>query len=141
MHKINLRDVYPEIYQKDYYILVPNELAETLDQFRRSENAFRVKTYRYRAYYSLERGAGIEQDILLTVATPDELYEGKVTRKQLHTAISQLPEKQARRIYAHYFLDMSEAEIARSEAVSQTAVHHAIQRGMKTLAAILKNIV
>ena len=140
MQTINLREFYPEIYQEDYFIAVPEELAQELDSFRRSENAFRVNTYRHQAYYSLERGEGIDQDILLTVATPDELHEEKVTRQQLHAAISQLPEKQAKRIYAYYFLDMDEHEIAEAAGVSQQAIHSAIRRAMRNLEKILKKI-
>ena len=107
MQTINLREFYPEIYQEDYFIAVPEELAQELDSFRRSENAFRVNTYRHQAYYSLERGEGIDQDILLTVATPDELHEEKVTRQQLHAAISHMPESRRSLRYANLCLLLS----------------------------------
>ena len=40
---------------------------------------------------------------------------GKLTKEQLHAAISMLPDKQAKRIYARYILGMSNAEIAKAE--------------------------
>jgi RNA polymerase sigma-70 factor (ECF subfamily) len=61
----------------------------------------------------------------------DEIYGKKLTRQQFYTAISQLPEKQAKRIYAYYFMDMDEPAIASAEGVSQQAVHTALQRGLK----------
>lgn len=38
---------------------------------------------------------------------PCEIYERKVTVEQLHAAIAALPDKQAKRIYAYYFLGRS----------------------------------
>lgn len=76
---------------------------------------------------------------LLELTLTDELYEKKLTNQQLHAAISQLPEKQAKRIYAYYFLDMDEPTIARTEGVSHQAVHSSIQHGLKRIEKILKN--
>ena len=70
--------------------------------------------------------------------SPCEIYERKVTVEQLHAAITALPDKQARRIYAYYFLGMSKAEIARAEGVAVNAVKDAISRGLKNLEKILK---
>nr|WP_237712701.1 sigma factor-like helix-turn-helix DNA-binding protein [Paenibacillus elgii] len=39
--------------------------------------------------------------------------------QQLHVAISALPDKQGKRIYAHYVLGISKSEIARAEGVSE----------------------
>ena len=72
-------------------------------------------------------------------STPDELYEKKLTNQQLYAAIRQLSENQAKRVYAYYFLDMDEYEIAKAEGISQQAVHSAICRAMRNLEKILKN--
>ena len=136
---INLKEIYPNYYKIDYFIEVPDQLAQELLQFQRKEDAYHLRTYRNKAYYSLDRGDGIENHVLFTAATPDELYEKKLTNQQLHAAISQLPEKQAKRIYAYYFLDMDEPTIARTEGVSHQAVHSSIQHGLKRIEKILKN--
>ena len=39
--------------------------------------------------------------------SPHELYERKVTMQELHAAISSLPDKQAKRMYAHFILGMT----------------------------------
>lgn len=54
-------------------------------------------------------------------------------------AINSMPEKQAKRIYAHFFLGMSKAEIARIEGVSKSAVTHSIEQGLKSIEKFLKN--
>lgn len=138
MSKINLRDYYPDFYTTDFTIDVPDELAEQLQQWERDEGAYQRQRYRYKAHYSLDRDDGIEHDILFVSLSPCEIYERKVTAEQLHAAISALPDKQGRRIYAHYFLGMSKAAIARAEGVSRNVVNISIKRGLESLERVLK---
>ena len=139
MSKINLRELYPDFYTQDYYIEVPETLAAELHRFDLDEAAYRLRTYRHKAYYSLDRGDGIEDDALFVASTPDELYEKKLTSQQLYAAIGQLPEKQAKRIYAYYILGMDEYAIAKLEGVSHQAIHDSLRRGLKGLKQILKH--
>lgn len=139
MTKINLREQYPDYYKADTFIEVPDEVAEVMLAFDRQEAAYRRRTYYHNAYYSLDRGDGIEYDAVFLSVTPWEVYERKVTLEQLHAAIAALPDKQAKRIYAHFFLNMTEEAIARSENISAVAVHNAIHRGLRNLEKFLKN--
>ncbi|WP_347561591.1 sigma factor-like helix-turn-helix DNA-binding protein [Clostridium sp. OF09-36] len=104
----------------------------------RLEAAYRRRTYYHKAHYSLDRGDGIEYDALFVSMTPCELYERKVTMEQLHAAIAALPDKQAKRIYAYYFLGLTESAIAKSEGVSVASVSESIQRGLGTWRLSLK---
>ena len=56
---------------------------------------------------------GIERNIMFVAQSPCEIYERKVSAQELHSAIASLPDKQAKRIYAYYFLGMSKAAIAK----------------------------
>jgi RNA polymerase sigma-70 factor (ECF subfamily) len=47
---------------------------------------------------------------------PHEIYECNLTTQQLHAAIAALPDKQAKRIYAHYILGISQYLEAMEEA-------------------------
>ena len=105
----------------------------------RLEAAYRRRTYYHKAHYSLDRGDGIEYDALFVSMTPCELYERKVTMEQLHAAIAALPDKQAKRIYAYYFLGLTESAIAKSEGVSVASVSESIQRGLRNMETFLKN--
>ena len=69
--------------------------------------------------------------------TPCELYERKVTMEQLHAAIAALPDKQAKWIYARFYLGMTVAEIARIEGADRRRVWESIRRGLKKLARLL----
>ncbi|WP_331654261.1 sigma factor-like helix-turn-helix DNA-binding protein [Anaerotignum sp. MB30-C6] len=71
--------------------------------------------------------------------SPDEIYERKLTSQQLHSAIASLPDKQAKRIYAHYFMGMSKTAIAEAEGVSEKAVRIGIERGLHTIEKKLKS--
>lgn len=138
MTKINLREHYPAYYEEDTYIEVPEEVAEAMLAFDRQEAAYRRRTYYHRAYYSLDRGDGIEYDALFLSVTPWEVYERKMTLEQLHAAIAALPDKQAKRIYAHFFLGLTERAIAKSENVNPTTVHESIHRGLRQMEKYLK---
>ena len=59
--------------------------------------------------------------------------------QELHAAISSLPDKQAKRVYAHFILDMSQTDIAKAEGVSKMAVSYSIERALKSMEKYLKN--
>ena len=133
---INLRDYYP-FYTSDYFMEVPEDV-EMFKEFDRKEAAYRLRTYRHKAYYSLDRNDGIEHEALFVAFSPYELYERKVTIQELYTAISRLPDKQAKRIYAHFILGLTKQDIARAEGVDEKVVRLAIERGLRNLEKILK---
>ncbi len=59
--------------------------------------------------------------------------------KYMYAAVMELPGKQAKRIYAHFYLGMSKAAIARQEGVAENAVRESINRGLKYLACQMEN--
>lgn len=138
MKKINLRDYYP-FYHSDFYIEVADQIVELFKQVGRKDHADFERRRVHKAYYSLDACDGIERDIVLLVLSAEEIYERKMSNQELYAAINSLPEKQAKRIYAHFFLDMSKAEIARIEGVSKPTVTHSIEQGLKHIEKFLKN--
>ena len=133
MAVINLRDCCP-FYTSDCFMEVSEEVAEMFKEFDRKEAAYRLRTYRHKAYYSLDRDDGLEHEAVFVALSPHELYERKVTMQELHAAIASLPEKQAKRIYARYYLGMTVNEIAEVEGVDPSRVRDSIRRGLKQLA-------
>lgn len=109
-------------------------------EYDRKEAAYRRRTYYHKAFYSLDRGDGIEYDAVFSSVTPWEVYERKLTLEQLHAAISALPDKQAKRLNAYYFLGMSKAEIARAEGVNKSQVTRSIDRALSALKNFLENL-
>lgn len=132
-----MRDYY-SFYKSDCFINVPDKIAAVLNDFDRYEAAYRLRTYRHKAYYSLDRNEGIDHDILFVATSPQEIYERKISIEQLYAAISSLPNKQAKRIYAYYFLGMNKTAIAEAESVSKATVGRAIIRGLQNMETYLK---
>ena len=60
--------------------------------------------------------------------------------EELHRAIATLPDKQAKRIYAHFFLGLTMREIAKAEKVSPMAVNNSILRGLRSMEKFLKKV-
>ena len=138
MSKVNLRELYP-FYCEDCFIDVSDSIVKAIREMERSEEAYMRKVLRYKAYYSLDREDNIECDAVVKPATPEEYYEKKVISEQLYDAMGELPLKQVRRIYAHFYLNMSYASIARAEGVGRAVVGVSIQDGLKALAKRIKD--
>lgn len=136
--KINLRDMYP-FYQTDVWIEVDEEIVQEMRRFELLESAYKLRAYRHRAYYSLDRNDGIENDILFPSRSTETEYEEMAFRRELYAAMCRLPKKSFRRIYAHYFLGMSKVAIARVEQVDEKAVRKSIESGLKKLKQFLGN--
>ena len=132
MKEINLRDYYPH-YTTNKYVEVPDEVFAILEAFKRHEESYQRSLRRYKAFYSLDADNGIEKDILLEQPSPFELLEQQRMIALLHQGLATLPEKQRQRIYAHYFLGMRIAHIAKKEGRSFPTIKESIERGIKRL--------
>lgn len=137
MKRVNFKKYYDHI-TTDTYHDVPDEVFNILEEYRKAEQAYQSRIRYHKAYYSLDRDDGIEHNALFVSLSPDEIYERKLTTEQLHTAIATLPDKQAKRIYAHYFMGMSKASIAKAEGVSEAAVRVGIEKALMNLEKIFK---
>jgi len=131
MAKINLRDFYP--HHIDCIVEVPDEVVAVLRQADRLEKNYIRCRYRNKAHYSLDVGDGIENDALFPPLTPFEVYEQRLRVELLYTALDSLSDKQRWRVYAHYILGLSQAEIAAIEHVSPKAVSLSIAAGLRQM--------
>lgn len=138
MKQINLRELYPNVYKTDTYVEVTDEVLDAMKAQDRTEANQRRLIRRYKAYHSLDSENGIERMFCSCSQSPDELLIEQFVQEQLYAAVMALPEKQAKRIYAHYYLGMSKAEIARCEDVHESTVRESIYHGLKSLSQNLK---
>ena len=136
MAKINLRDYYP-FYNSDFFVEISDEIKDALLEAERLEKNYIRRRFYNKAHYSPDADDGIEKDILFESLSPCEIYERKITSEQLHSAIAYLPDKQGKRIYAHYILGMSKSDIARAEGINEKAVRVAIEKGLKSMEKFL----
>ena len=138
MKEINLREYYP-FYNMDVYLEVSDEIAGQLDRFKLDEEAHRVRVLRAKAYFSLNRGDGIEKDALQKPPQPLELILKAEQVAHLDAALRALSDCQRRRILAFYLDGKSKWQIAREEGVSENSVRDSIQGGLMRLKKSLKN--
>ena len=137
MQKINLRDLYPDVYKTDVFVDVAEEVLTAIRDQQQDDAAYERRKFRHKAYYSLNRGDGIENDALNQPPTPEEILEQKQLKEEVYAALMELPAIQARRIYARFYLGMRVSEIARIEGADRRRVWESIRRGLKKLARLL----
>ena len=73
---INLRDYYP-FYTSDCFMEVSEEVAEMFKEFDRKEAAYRLRTYRHKAYYSLIGMTDWSMKLSLSSYLPMNCMRGK----------------------------------------------------------------
>ena len=119
MQKINLRELYPDVYKTDVFVDVAEEVVVAIRGQEQDDAAYERRKFRHKAHYSLNREDGIENDALNRPLTPEEVLEQKQLREEVYAALMQLTAIQARRIYARFYLGMTVAEIARIEGADR----------------------
>ena len=136
MTTINLKRYYP--YMTENVMLeVSDEIAAALSMGGRLCDSYK-RQKRRNGECSLDTDPGFEADVLRQPLTPDEYIEARETTFALYDALAQLPPTQARRVYQHYLLGMSKAEIAAAEGVGRSRICCSIERGLASMKNILK---
>ena len=138
MQKINLRELYPDVYKTDVFVDVAEEVLAVIRGQEQDDAAYERRKYRHKAHYSLDYGNGIEKAARQPVPTPEELLEEKQQREHLYAVVMALPEKQAKRIYARFYLGMTATEIAHAESVHPSRVRESIRLGLKKLEEVMR---
>jgi len=137
MKTINLRSEYPELYHRDMFVEVADEVADLLDRLHRESESQARKDRRYGVDVIC-----IEDDDEINISTYPSPYQECVLQEQLkvlYQAIFSLPLEQRRRVYLHYIAGVSQTDIAIAEGVSQPCIYKSISRSLFQLRKILKN--
>jgi len=137
MATINLRDFYP-FYNQDCFVEVSDEVAEALKEAERMERAYIRRRYYNKAQYSLNAEDGIEKAVICVQVTPEGALLCMEGHCRLCCALNSLPDKQGRRIEAHYILGISRKAIDRAEGVSDSSINEAIKKGLVAMRKFLK---
>ena len=75
MQKINLRELYPDVYKTDVFVDVAEEVVAAIRGQEQDDAAYERRKFRHKAHYSLNREDGIENDALNRPLTPEEILE------------------------------------------------------------------
>ena len=92
MQKINLRELYPDVYKTDVFVDVAEEVVAAIRGQEQDDAAYERRKFRHKAHYSLNREDGIENDALNREdgiendalnrpLTPEEVLEQKLLRE------------------------------------------------------------
>ena len=141
MAKVNLKDLYPH-YRVDIFIEIPDDVLEVIKEHERQDETSKRYTRRFNANYSLdvENPRKLESDVLDKPMMPDEAYEKKIMQSFLYQAIAQLSDKQASRLFSHFFLGQSYLVIARAEGVHESSIRSSVEQGLRKLRKYLTSI-
>lgn len=137
MIQINLKLYYPH-YTADVFIEVPDAIAIELRAFENQDAAYRMRTSRNRAYYSLDRGDELEREMLFASPSSEASFFREHMTCSLFSALRELPDAQARRVYAHYILGRSYMTIAHNEGINEGNVRKSVVRGLRRLKRVLQ---
>lgn len=129
---LNLKKLYV-FYAEDCLVDVPQEVADVLLEDSRVEKNYRRRLRWNKATFSLDTDEGLEASAFVEQPSVEDMVAHREQMQQLYAAIGTLSQKQANRVYAYFFLDMSMTEIAQAEGVAQSSVSESIQGALKIL--------
>ena len=139
MKFIDLRKEYPHLDSTYSKYPVSYKIPAMFEEYRLPEQALEKRKIPIGDVVSLDSEPGVEAHVMERVAGPEEEVVQHIQNEELYKALRSIPRKQADRIYAYYFMDMTLEEIANAEDTTIQAIYYSIQTGKKNLKQILKN--
>jgi len=131
MKTINLRSEYPELYHRDMFVEVADEIADLLYDSRKLQHRLNEQDrYNGVAYVVFD------DDDSVNVCHAPSPYQELVTEEMiraLYQALFSLPEDQRRRMYLHFIAGVSQTDIAIAEGVRTQSVNDSIYRALYQL--------
>ncbi|MBM6896162.1 sigma-70 family RNA polymerase sigma factor [Pseudoflavonifractor capillosus] len=137
MKFIDLRKEYPHLDSTYSEYPVSYKIDAVFEEYRLAEQALEKRRTRNGDVVSLDSDPGIEAHIADHQPGPEDETIKHIQNEALYKALRSIPRKQAERIYAYYFMDMTLDEIAEAEGVYKSAVRKSIMLGKQKLKEIL----
>ena len=137
MKFIDLRKEYPHLDSTYSEYPVSYKIDAVFEEYRLAEQALEKRRTRNGDVVSLDSDPGIEAHIADHKPGPEDETIKHIQNEALYKALRSIPRKQAERIYAYYFMDMTLDEIAEAEGVYKSAVRKSIMLGKQKLKEIL----
>lgn len=137
MKFIDLRKEYPHLDATYAEYPVSYKIDATFEEYRLAEQALEKRKIRNGDVISLDTEPGLADHIADCLPGPEEKTMQHIQNEELYAALRSIPRKQAARIYAYYFMDMTLDEIAAAEGVSKPAIWKSIILGKTELKKLL----
>ena len=140
MERVNLQDLHPH-YKGDSFTEIPDKILTEIEACKREEETYKryLRFHKVMLILDSVKPHKIEAEIVDKPSIPEDVVEQRFLETLLYKAINQLPDKQAKRIYAYFFLGMSKTEIAKADGVHEATVRKSIEDGLRNLKKILIN--
>ena len=103
MKQVNLRELYPDTYEDDVYVMVNDEVYETICEFERQESTSARQRRRRETQYV----SSYDNRISEPSASPEESVLMTDQRVRIFELVMSLPPKQSKRIYETFYLGKS----------------------------------
>ena len=139
MKFIDLRKEYPHLDSTYSKYPVSYKIDAMFEEYRLAEQALEKRKIRNGDVVSLDTEPGGEAHVMERMPGPEDEVIQHIQNEELCKALRSIPRKQADRICAYYFMDMTLEEIANAEETTIQAIYYSIQAGKKNLKQILKN--
>ena len=117
MKFIDLRKEYPHLDSTYSEYPVSYKIDAVFEDYRLAEQALEKRRTRNGDVVSLDSDPGIEAHIADHQPGPEDETIKHIQNEALYKALRSIPRKQAERIYAYYFMDMTLDEIAEAECL------------------------
>ncbi len=93
MKKVNLRDLYPDVYKNDHFVEVTEDVLETIRAAERAEAAYDRRMYRYIQIPSIQQKAGQTPTLrclICLLSVQSAIFIQETPRSLLIAALEQL---------------------------------------------------
>lgn len=131
MKYIDLRKENPHLDSTYAAYPVSYKIDAMFEEYRLAEQALEKRRTRNGDVISLDSEPGIEAYAAEHIPGAEEETMKHIQNEELYKALRSIPRKQADRIYAYYFMDMTLEEIAAADGTSVQAIYYSIQAGKK----------
>lgn len=140
MITINLKNYYENI-EVDTYIEVQDDVFELLEECITSEESRKRKDRRNNIIVTDDIDAYFKQIISSMSLDIKDIIEPNFQNEKLYEAIEKLPDIQARRIKAHYFMGLSKQDIAQIEGCNESSIRLSLKAALRNLNSNIANYI
>ncbi|MGL6200406.1 MAG: sigma-70 family RNA polymerase sigma factor [Lachnospiraceae bacterium] len=138
MDKDRITITYKTADGKEICVEVSTEVKELLEQSDRQIRSQRRQDRRYHSFFE-DTDNVLASALLSSYGDIADLLEIKECNSKLYDTINKLTDTQQRRLYMHFFDDLTCSQIGQIEGVSQRAVSYSICQALKKLKKLYNN--
>ncbi len=123
---------FMDIEKNEHQIEITKEIYEVFDEFELIDISQMNKFDRHIEHSDLTEASIYNRKLDKEKCIEDDILEN-IEKERLYNAVLLLPKPQKRRIYLHYFCELTYREIAKIEKCSIRAIQYSLRNALKNL--------